>query len=177
MLLFDHGNTAATTGDHDLTCISKGTDRFDLYDINGLWSCDDTAEALSLLFLDKVALLYFHLSIFGRHITSDQLGRLIKGFVIRIHGNLCQDRGNGLADSTGKQLSLQGILDIIANIALAHGAADAHGCRSVINVDTAQLSHGLVDHADLRSVAVGDRKLVISLDQVSQCFGGDLYGI
>ena len=67
---------------------------------------------LSLLFLDKVALLYFHLSIFGRHITSDQLGRLIKGFVIRIHGNLCQDRGDGLADSPRKQLSLQGILDL-----------------------------------------------------------------
>ena len=60
--------------------------------------------------------------------------------------------------------SAQGILDIVSHIALAHGAADAHGSGGVINVNTAQLCHGLMDHAYLRAVAVGDGQLVVRLN-------------
>ena len=63
---------------------------------------------------------------------------------------------------------------VIPNIALAHGGADAHGCGGIVDVDSAQFGHCLMDHADLRPVAVGDGKLIVGFYQIGQRLCGDL---
>jgi len=177
MLLLNNGDTAAAAGDHDLISSCKSTDGFDLHNINGSWSSNDTAEALSGFFLYIVALFYLNFSIISGHITADQLGRLIERFIIGIYRYLGQDGGNCFADAPAEQLCFQGILNIVTDITLAHGAAHAHGGWGIVNIKTAKLRHGLVDHTDLRPVAVGDGQLVVSLHQICKSFGGNLNGV
>ena len=175
MLLRDNGDPAASAGDDHLICVRQRADGIDLQNINGLGRGHDPAEALSRFFHNIVPLFLFGLGILSRHVTADDLGGLIKGLVVGIHRHLRQDRADRLGNTPAQQLRAQGILDIISHIALAHGAADAHGSGRVVDVDPTKLRHRLVDHADLRPVAVRDGELIARLNQIRKRFGGHLH--
>ena len=177
MALFDDRNTAAAAGDHYLTGIRQRADGVNLHNINGLRRCHHTAESFAGLLYYIIPLLDFNLGVFRGHIAADHFSRLVEGLVVRIHSHLRQDRADGPGDTAAKQFRAQGVLDVISDIALAHGGADAHRRRGVVDIDPAQFGHGLVDHADLWTVAVGDGKLITGLHQIGQCSGGDLYGV
>ena len=98
MLLLDYGNSAATAGDDDLVSFCQSADCFDLYNVNGLGSGNDAAEALARLFIYLISFFGFNLSIFCGHISADELGGFIKSFVIGINGYLCKNGGNRFAD-------------------------------------------------------------------------------
>ena len=71
------------------------------------------------------------------------------------------------------QLAQDGLGQVIADVALAHSAAfgEGHG-RNLGAFGLAGDVEGVVDHADLRAVAVGDDDLVALRDQVDDGLGG-----
>ena len=137
MLLLDHGDSAAATGDNYLICGCQRTDGFDLYDIDRLGGSNDTAEALAGIFFDIVALLYFNLSIFLGHVTTNDFGGLIESLIIRIYRDLGEDGADRLGDPAVQKLGTKRVLDIIAYITLAHSGADTHRCGGIVDVHTA----------------------------------------
>ena len=169
--MFDDGNTASPAGNHNLAGLCQSADGFQLHDFNGLRGGNDPAESFAGGLLHIITLFCFDLRIVSRHIAADELGGLIKGLVIRIHSYLSQDGGHSLANTPGKELRFQGILNIITHIALAHGAAHAHGSGGIVGINAAQLRHGLVYHTDLRAVAVGDGELAAGFHQICQGSG------
>ena len=137
MLLLDHGDSAAATCDNYLICGCQRTDGFDLYDIDRLGGSNDTTEALAGIFLDIIALLYFNLSIFLGHVTTNDFGGLIESLIIRIYRDLGEDGADRLGDPAVQKLGTKRVLDIIAYITLAHSGADTHRCGGIVDVHTA----------------------------------------
>lgn len=137
MFLLDHGDSAAATGDNYLICGCQRTDGFDLYDIDRLGGSNDTAEALAGIFLDIIALLYFNLSIFLGHVTTNDFGGLIESLIIRIYRDLGEDGADRLGNPAVQKLGTKRVLDIIAYITLAHSGADTHRCWGIVDVHTA----------------------------------------
>ena len=110
MLLLNHGDSAAATGDNYLICGCQRTDGFDLYDVDRLGGSNDTAEALAGIFLDIIALLYFNLSIFLGHVTTDDLGGLIESLIIRIYRDLGEDGAIFVPYSQEQRAAIDGML-------------------------------------------------------------------
>ena len=70
------------------------------------------------------------------------------------------------------KLAGNGVLEVIADIALAHGAAfgKRHLCfNDAVGCAVAQTQ---IDHADLRAVAVGNDQLMTLLNKLDDGFGG-----
>ena len=88
MLLGNHGNTAATACNDNLVGIGKCPYGINFYNINGRRRRYHTSVALTLFFCYIVAFFDFDFRIILGHITADFLGRLIKSFVIGVHGYL-----------------------------------------------------------------------------------------
>ena len=68
-------------------------------------------------------------------------------------------------------LAADALLQVVADVALAHGAAlgQVHGGGADGVVGGGE---GVLDHADLRAVAVGDDDLVALLDEAQEGVGG-----
>ncbi len=157
--------------------IRERADGIDLNNVDGFGGGNDAPESPAGFFYYIISLFYFNFSIFFGHISADHFGRLIECFVIRVYGNLCQNRADGFENIACKQFRTQGVLDIIADITLAHCGAYAHRGRRIVDINTAELRHGFVDHADLRSVTVCNGKLIIGLHQIGKRLCGYFYGI
>ncbi len=128
MLLLNDGNSAATAGNNDLICGCQSTDGFDLHDVDGLGSSNDTTEAFTGIFLDIIALFHFDLGVLFGHVTANDLGGLIESLVIRVYGYLGEDGADRLGDTAVQQLCPERVLDIVAHITLTHSGADTHRC-------------------------------------------------
>ena len=99
-----------------------------------------------------------------------------KGRVVRVHLHLCEHGGDALLDAPVEELLPQRVLQVVADIALAHRHADRQRARDVaLGVGAHQLRHGVLDHAHLRAVPVHDDDLVPRLDQVRDRRGGLLH--
>ena len=73
-------------------------------------------------------------------------------------------------------LAADALLQVIADVALGHGAA--LGQRHLGGADcVVGGGEGVLDHADLRAVAVGDDDLVALLDQAEEGVGGVAHGL
>ena len=73
-------------------------------------------------------------------------------------------------------LAADALLQVIADIALAHGAAlgQVHlRCPDSI----VGRGEGVLDHADLRAVAMGDDDLVALLDEAEECVGSIVHAL
>ena len=100
---------------------------------------------------------------------------MLESGILGIHLHLRQDGGDGSLHLPVQQLFPDGILQVIADIALAHGGADGHGGYGVRGVLPGEGGHGDIDHAHLGAVAVDDHHLVALLDQVHNGFGRVLH--
>ena len=114
-----------------------------------------------------VALLLLCFCLFLRHHTADDLAWLIECLIVRINHHLCQDRGYGLVDTSVQKLCTNRILQIISDISLTHRRADRHRRRRIFRIQTTELIHRSVNHADLRAVAVRDDHLIVLTDKIS----------
>ena len=177
MLLFDDGYSASAAGDDHLICLRKGADGLKLHNVYGFGRCHCPPEALARIFYYIISFFQLRLRILRGHMASYDLGGVIEGLVVGIHGDLCQNGADGLVDSPFQKLAAESILDIIAHIALTHGGTDAHGGRRIVDIDSPQLRHGLMDHADLRAIAVGNGKLVVLFHQIGQSGGRDFHRV
>ena len=100
---------------------------------------------------------------------------MLEGGVSLINEHLRHDRGNVLVHLTARKLVADGVLQMIADVALAHRAALGEGHIGLDGLGLSGSGHTEVDHADLRAVAVGDDDLVALRDQVDDglCGLGD----
>lgn len=57
IVLLEYRDSATTAGDYDMSCIGKGADGINFYDINRVWRSNDTAEALTRNFYYIITLL------------------------------------------------------------------------------------------------------------------------
>ena len=117
-----------------------------------------------------VAFFLLCLCLFLRHHTADDLARLVKCLIVRVNHHLCQDRGYRLVDTSVQKLCTNRILQIISDVSLAHRRADRHRRRRIFRIQTAELIHRRVNHADLRAVAVRDDHLIVLADKISDRF-------
>ena len=93
----------------------------------------------------------------------------------------CSSTGNaasslaGNAAAAGGELVADGVLEVIADVALAHGAALGEGHIGLDGLGLGGGGHAEVDHADLGTVAVSDDDLVALRDQIDDglCGLGD----
>ena len=117
------------------------------------------------------------LGFFFGHKGADGLGGVLKGRIVSIHYHLRQHRGDALLKATIQKLLLQGVLQIVADIALTHG--HAHGKRHHIGgrLLLAVGGKGVLDHPHLRAVAVGNNHLMSGFDQIHDGLGGLLHGL
>ena len=102
---------------------------------------------------------------------------MLEGGVIGVHLHLGQNGGDALDDAPVQKLFPQGILQVIADVALAHGHADGQGAGNVFfGVRAGQFGHGRLDHTHLGAVAVGHHHLVTFFNQVRDGTGSLLHG-
>ena len=98
---------------------------------------------------------------------ADGFCGILKCLVLRVHLHLGQDRGYLYIHVPLIQLILDGILQVDADIPLAHGHTGRQRRFLVILIAAGQLVHGILDHAHLGAVAVGDNQVHALLHQVN----------
>ena len=69
-------------------------------------------------------------------------------------------------------LAADALLQVVADVALGHGAGLGEGHVRGLVVVGRRVGEGVVDHADLRAVAVGDDDVGAVLDHVHDVLGG-----
>ena len=168
-----HGDTAAAGGDNDVAGVKQSLDGGLLHDIHGLGGGDHLAIAAAGVLHHGIAPLGGNalgglLVVEGAH----GLGGMLEGGVILGHQGLGHHGGHALADAPGGQLVADGVLQVIADIALAHGAALGEGHVALDGAGLGGGGQAQVDHAHLGAVAVGHHYLVAGLDQVHNGTGG-----
>ena len=105
--------------------VSKCSDRIDLNDSFWLRTCHNSPVASSGIFdEDVVSQRLLGLSFLFCKERSDRLRRILECRVVRIYQHLCEDTCNILLDAPVKEFLPEFVLDIISDIALAHGCAD-----------------------------------------------------
>ena len=168
-----HGDTAAAYGDDHGAAVHQRPDGILLDDIHGLGGGDHLTPATTGVLHHGAATLGHdavggHLVIEG----ADGLGGVLEGRVVFIHQHLRDYGGHVLPEATGGQLIADGILQMVTDIALTHGATLREGH---IRLDGAGLGGGRepqIDHAHLRAVAVGNDDLVAGGDEVHDGLSG-----
>ena len=71
-----------------------------------------------------------------------------------------------------RKLVADGVLQMIADVALAHRATLGEGHIGLDGLGLGSSGHTEVDHTNLRAVAVGDDNLVALRDQIDDGLGG-----
>ena len=173
-----HRDAAAAAGHHHQAGVHHIPDGLDLDDGHRLGGGHHPAPAPAGVLNHVVAPLGHHpVRLFAGHEGADGLGGVGEGRVGGIHLHLGEHCGHTLGDAPVQQLLPQGVLQVVADVTLAHGHAHGQGTGDVlVGVRAGQLRHGLLDHAHLGAVAVGDDHLVALLNQVHNGPGRLLHG-
>ena len=131
--LIQHGDSATATGDDYLVRICQRADGVDLYNVDRLRCCHDPSIA-ALHLCDMISFFLLCVCILPVHDTSDDLGGLVECLIVRVYGHLGQDRCHRFVDASVQELRADRVLQIVADVALAHGGAHAHGCGCIFRI-------------------------------------------
>ena len=163
---------AAARGDDDAPRLKQRVHGVLLDDIHRLRRGDDLAIAAARVLDHGIALLFC--DALGSLLAvkrADGLRRATEGGVELGDERLRDDRGDGLFDAACGQLVADGVLEMIADIPLTHGAALGERHIRFDGPCLRRRGHTKVYHAHLRAVAVGDDDLVAGLDEVDDSLG------
>lgn len=173
LVVANHGDAAATAGDDDELVVEQVQDGIGLDDLLGLRGGHDAAPTTAGV-LDEG-----HLGVLGHDLAglllgverADRLGGVRERGIIGVALDLGDDGGGVPALVTLVHLAADALLQVVANVALGHGAAlgQIHG-RGADGV--VRRGEGVLNHADLRAVAVGDDDLVALLDEAQKGVSG-----
>ena len=97
---------------------------------------------------------------------------MLESGVSLVDEHLRHDGRDVLVHAAGGELVADGVLQVVADVALAHRTALGEGHVGLDGLGLSGGGHAEVDHADLRAVAVGDDDLVALRDQIDDGFGG-----
>ena len=175
-ILFNDRNAAAAHGDDDVTRIDQRIDHVLFDDVDGLRTRHDLAVAAACVLDHRVALLRGDLLRFLPGIErADRLGRMLKRRIVLIDEHLRNDGRDGLFDAARFEFVLNAVLQMVADIPLAHRAALRERHIRLDRLGVCRGGHRKVDHADLRTVAVRNHDLIARLDEVDDglCSLGD----
>ena len=171
----DHRDTAAAGCDDRMLCVHQRAHGFDLHDLHGLRARNDLTPAATCVFSNVDTLFCCQLlCLFLGHERADGLGRMLEGRVFGVDGNLRENGRAVDAETAAVQLLTDHVLQIVTDIALAHGDADGKRHNIALCLLLVVGGKGVLNHTDLRSVAVGDDDLVTVFDQIGDCFCGDM---
>ena len=159
-----------------MTGVEQGLDGLGLHDVKGLGGGDHLAIA-------PAGVLHHGIALFGGDAVggllviegAHGLGGILEGGVVLGHHGLGDDGGHGLPDAPGGQLVADGLLQVIADIALGHGAALGEGHVSLDGAGLGGGGQAQVDHTHLGAVAVGYHHRVPGFHQIRNGLGGLLY--
>ncbi len=166
--LAHHGDSAAAAGDHHLVRIQQRLDGIDLHDGLRCRRGNDTLELAVRYGNDFIARFLLGLRLLAVHDLAHALHRIVETGIIGIHHHLGQNRGNGLVVAPLHQLRPDGVLEIIADHALAHGRADRKRRFCILlTVVGAQVLHGRMDHAHLQGIGEDNGDLIAGLHEVT----------
>ena len=178
LVVADDGDAAATAGDDDELVVEQVEDGVGLDDLLGIGGGDDATPAAAGILDEDLGGILGHellgllLGIEG----ADRLGRVLERGIIRVALDLGDDGGGVPTLIALVHLAADALLQVIADVALGHGAA--LGQRHLGGADGVVGSgEGVLDHADLRAVAVGDDDLVALLDEAEESVGGVAHGL
>ena len=156
-----------------MTGVHQRLDASLLHDVKGLGRGNHLAVAAA-------GVLHHGVALFGGDAvggllvieSAHGLGGVLEGGVVLGDDGLGHDGGHGLVHAAAGQLVADGLLQVVADVALGHGAAlrERH-----IGLDRLGLRRGAqtqVDHAHLGAVAVGDHHLIAGGDQIHDGLGG-----
>ena len=172
-VLADDGDAAAADGDDDGTGVHERLHGVLFNDVDGLGRGNDLTVAAACVLDHGVAL--FLCDAFCRFLVverADGLRRLLEGGIVLRDEHLRDDGRHILVHPARGKLVADGVLEVVADVALAHGAAlrERH-----VGLDGAGLcggGHTEIDHADLRAVAVRNDDLVAFGDQIDDGLRG-----
>ena len=174
LLCPNHRDPTAAAGDHNLPRLHQVTDGGQLHNGGGLGGGHHPAQApAGVLCIGKAPLRDEAVGLLPTHVGADGLGGVLESRVSLIHNHMGEHGADLLGDPPPGQLVPDGDLQIVADVALAHGAADGQGAEGIlVRLLLVQGGHGLLDHAHLGAVAVGDDHLVALRRQIHDGLGG-----
>ena len=166
-VLLDHGNAAAAHRDDHVSCGDQGLDDLLLHHVHGLGRGHYLAIATARVLHHGIALLRGNpvgllLGVEG----ADGLGGLLESGILFVNNNLRHDSGDRLFNAALFHLVADAVLEMVADVALAHGAALREGHRRLDGARLRRRGHTKVNHAHLRAVAMGDDNVVALLNEV-----------
>ena len=170
------GDPAAADRDHHMPGVDQRIHRVLFDHVDGLGARHDLPVAAARVLDHRIAL--FGGDCFGLRLgikRADGLGRMGERRIVRVDKHLRHNRGDGLTKSARRQLVLDAVLEVVADIALAHRAALRERHVAFNGLRFRRGAHGKVDHADLRAVAVRDHDLMPGLDQIDNRLRGLLH--
>ena len=91
---------------------------------------------------------------------------MLEGCVVRIDNHLRDDGRTGFVDATGGKFALHGLLQMITNVALRHGATLGERHCGRLSVVVVGVFKREVHHAHLRAVSVADDHVVALFHEV-----------
>ena len=150
--------------------LGEVADRLELDDLAGLGAGHDASPAAARVLAHGEALLEHHLLRLGLGVEgADRLGRVREGLVLGVDGHLGDDGHHGHVQPALAQVVGQRLRRHVADLALAHRAADVHRHRRH------RLGRqGVLDQqvADLGAVAVREHDAPAVLDQLRDAAHG-----
>ena len=175
---FEHRDAAPAAGNDDMICLHEGADRIDFDDTLWFRAGHHPAPAAAGIFHDVVIPFLFQCTGFRLgHEGADGFGGILEGRIVRIHFHLGQHGSSAFIDAPVQHFFAHGVLEVIADIALAHSHTDRQGARNILfRLGTGQLRHGVLDHAHLGTVAMADDDFVAVLDQVHHGLRRNFHG-
>ena len=179
ILVFPHDrDTAAAGSDNGVLCVHERLDRGDLDDLLRARARNDLTPAAACVLGNVDALFRGELlGFFFGHKRADGLGRMLERGVSRIDGDLRQNSRAVDAEAAAVELLADHVLQIVADVALAHGHAHGKGHDVALGLLLVEGGKRILDHADLRAVAMGNDDLVAVFDQVCDGAGRRLDGL
>ncbi len=128
----EYRNSAAACRNHDMAGIYEVTDRTDLHDLLRLRAGHNAAPAAAGILDDLViSLFYKSVCLFLRQKGTDRFCRVFKSRIRRIDLNLRKAARDILENAPVVELLAQQILQIVADIALAHRCAYREWARYI----------------------------------------------
>ena len=178
LVVADDGDAAAAAGDDDELVVEQVEDGVGLDDLLGIGGGDDATPAAAGILDEDLGGILGHelLGLLLGVEGADRLGRVLERGIVGIALDLGDDGGGVPTLVALVHLAADALLQVIADVALGHGAA--LGQRHLGGADgVVGGGEGVLDHADLRAVAVGDDDLVALLDEAEEGMGGVAHGL
>ena len=175
-VLLDDGHAAASCGHHEVAVVHEILDGIELHDAHRRGRSHHLAPAAAGVLLERGARLVrkTHGLVFSKKRAHGLRGILERG-VVRVDHRLGNERHRRAHDVATLELVQDGLGQLVADVSLAHGAAlgQRHGRR--LAVMGVRVVERVLDHADLRPVAMGHDDVHALAHHVDDVRGGVLH--